>query len=113
MIKNKKLQNNIENGIKRLGHFQQPNGGLSYWMGENSANDWGTSYAGHFMIEAEKKGYVLPLTFKTNWLNYQKQAARDWRPSYRNYQFRFSTSVQIIYLGISWKSRFSINESFT
>src|SRR5690606_11022276 len=41
------------------------------------------SYAGHFMLEAEKKGFVLPLSFKSNWLNYQKQAAQDWRPSYR------------------------------
>lgn len=81
--KKQNIQSNIENGIKRLGNFQRPNGGLSYWIGENTANDWGTSYAGHFMIEAEKKGYVLPLTFKSNWLNYQKQAARDWRPSYR------------------------------
>ena len=81
--KKQAIQKNIENGIKRLGHFQRPNGGLSYWMGENTASDWSTSYAGHFMMEAEKKGFVLPLTFKNNWIAYQKQAARDWRPSYR------------------------------
>ncbi|RKE98666.1 Ig-like domain-containing alpha-2-macroglobulin family protein [Ichthyenterobacterium magnum] len=81
--KKQEIQSNIENGIKRLGNFQRPNGGMSYWIGENSANDWGTSYSGHFMIEAEKKGFVLPLTFKSNWIAYQKQAARDWRPSYR------------------------------
>ena len=38
------------------------------------------------MIEAEKKGYVLPLTFKSNWVQYQKQAAKNWRPSYRYYR---------------------------
>jgi len=82
--KKQKIQSNIENGIKRLGNFQRPNGGMSYWIGENNANDWGTSYSGHFLIEAEKKGFVLPLTFKSNWIRYQKQAAQDWRPSYRN-----------------------------
>ncbi|WP_299223116.1 Ig-like domain-containing alpha-2-macroglobulin family protein [uncultured Psychroserpens sp.] len=82
--KKQQIQSNIENGIKRLGNFQRPNGGMSYWIGEHTANDWGTSYAGHFMIEAEKKGFVLPLSFKSNWLRYQKQAARDWRPSYRS-----------------------------
>ncbi|HLT32186.1 MAG TPA: alpha-2-macroglobulin family protein, partial [Aquaticitalea sp.] len=81
--KKQEIKSNIESGIKRLGYFQQPNGGLSYWMGESTANDWSTSYAGHFMLEAEKKGFVLPLSFKSNWLNYQKQAAQDWRPSYR------------------------------
>jgi len=81
--KKKNIENNIKSAINRLSNFQQTDGGLSYWIGENTANDWGTSYAGHFMIEAEKKGYVLPLTFKSNWLRYQKQAARNWRPSYR------------------------------
>lgn len=81
--KRQEIQSNIENGIKRLGNFQRPNGGMSYWIGEQSANDWGTSYAGHFLLEAEKKGYALPLTFKSNWIRYQQQAAREWRPSYR------------------------------
>ncbi len=99
--KKKDIQSNIENGIKRLGNFQQPNGGLSYWMGENSANDWGTSYAGHFMLEAEKKGFVLPLTFKSNWLNYQKQAARDWRPSYRNYNSDLAQAYRLYTLALA------------
>ncbi|MBI9040841.1 MG2 domain-containing protein [Lutibacter sp.] len=73
------ISKNIKEAIERLGNFQTPSGGLSYWLGQNFANDWGTSYAGHFMIEASKKGYVLPLTFISNWLKYQKQAARDWR----------------------------------
>ncbi len=82
--KKQEIQKNIESGVKRLGNFQIASGGMSYWMGENTVDDWSTSYAGHFMLEAEKKGFVLPLTFKSNWLRYQKQAASDWRPSYRN-----------------------------
>ena len=82
--KKRQIQNNIENGIKRLGNFQQANGGLSYWIGENYVDDWGTTYAGHFMLEAAKKGFVLPLTFKSNFIRYQKNAARNWRPNYRN-----------------------------
>ncbi|PQJ68607.1 alpha-2-macroglobulin family protein [Polaribacter butkevichii] len=80
--KKREIQENIENGIKRLGNFQQANGGLSYWLGENYVNDWGTTYAGHFMLEAAKKGFVLPLTFKSNFIRYQKNAARNWRPNY-------------------------------
>lgn len=99
--KKQQIQSNIENGIKRLAHFQQPNGGMSYWIGENTANDWGTSYAGHFMLEAEKKGYVLPLTFKSNWLNYQKQAARDWRPSYRTYNSDLAQAYRLYTLALA------------
>ncbi|WP_431133995.1 alpha-2-macroglobulin family protein [Psychroserpens mesophilus] len=99
--KRQKIQSNIENGIKRLGNFQRPNGGLSYWMGENLANDWGTSYAGHFMIEAEKKGFVLPLTFKSNWLSYQKQAAREWRLSYRRYNSDLAQAYRLYTLALA------------
>ena len=53
-----KIQQNINEGIQRLGRFQLASGGLSYWQGNSTADDWGTSYAGQFMMEAEKKGYV-------------------------------------------------------
>ncbi len=99
--KKQQIRDNVEKGIKRLGRFQRPHGGLSYWMGENNANDWGTSYAGHFMIEAEKKGYVLPLTFKSNWLKYQKQTARNWRPSYRRYNSDLAQAYRLYTLALA------------
>jgi uncharacterized protein YfaS (alpha-2-macroglobulin family) len=73
------IQKNINAGIQRLGGFQQSNGGLSYWPGSGSPDDWGTSYAGHFLIEAEKKGYVLPIAFKQKWIAYQQTEAKKWR----------------------------------
>ncbi|MBT8245113.1 MAG: hypothetical protein HKP48_09975 [Winogradskyella sp.] len=97
----KEIEDNIKSGINRLSSFQRPDGGLSYWIGESSANDWGTSYAGHFMIEAEKKGYVLPLTFKNNWLRYQKQAARNWRPSYRYYHNDLAQAYRLYTLALA------------
>lgn len=84
--KKQHIKENIKKGIKRLSKFQLTNGGLSYWIGNESANEWGTNYAGHFMLEAQKKGYALPLTFLSNWLRYQKQAARNWRPG-RDYTY--------------------------
>ena len=81
-----KIQKNITVGIIRLGGFQLANGGLSYWQGNTIADDWGTSYAGHFMIEADKKGYVLPINFKSKWIGYQQRQAKQWRflPQYGN-----------------------------
>jgi len=95
------MQENIKEGIKALGHFQTADGGLGYWRGYQNADDWGTSYAGHFMIEAEKKGYVLPLTFKSNWLRYQKQAARSWRPSYRSYNTDLAQAYRLYTLALA------------
>ena len=33
----------------------------------------------HFLIEAEKKGYVLPINFKSKWTSYQQKEAKQWR----------------------------------
>jgi uncharacterized protein YfaS (alpha-2-macroglobulin family) len=101
--KKKAIEDNIKSGIKKLAHFQRPNGGLSYWSGQNNVNDWGTSYAGHYMLEAEQKGYVLPLTFKSNWLQYQKQAAKDWRPSYKYYRSDVAQAYRLYTLALAGK----------
>lgn len=79
--KKQKIKQNIEAAIKKLGDFQRPEGGFSYWQGQKSIDEWGTSYAGHFLIEAANKGYVLPIGFKTAWLKYQQNMARNWRKS--------------------------------
>jgi alpha-2-macroglobulin len=44
-------------------------------------SDWGTSYAGHFMLKAENEGYSLPLGMKDKWLNFQRITARNWSAS--------------------------------
>ncbi|WP_439182207.1 MG2 domain-containing protein [Carboxylicivirga taeanensis] len=76
---------NIKAAINRLAGFIRPDGGLSYWPGGYESSDWGTTYAGHFMLEAEKKGFTLPVGFKNKWIQYQKKQARQWR---RNSTYR-------------------------
>lgn len=84
---NQRLQteNNIRAGIARLRSFQHSSGGFAYWPGVwdldpqlSWRNDWGTTYAGHFLLEAEKLGYSLPGDMKAAWLRYQKSAAQRW-----------------------------------
>lgn len=98
--KQQEIQKNIEKGIERLGNFQKANGGLSYWIGENFVSDWGTSYAGHFLLEAEKKGFVLPLTFKSNFIKYQKEAARNWQPR-PNYSYDLEQAYRLYTLALA------------
>jgi len=73
----KEVKENIIQAIRKLDNFQHPNGGLSYWPG-GSVNDWCTTYVGHFMIEAQRKGYDIPIMFLNNWKKYQKEQARRW-----------------------------------
>ncbi|MBI1287328.1 MAG: hypothetical protein GC178_07080 [Flavobacteriales bacterium] len=73
------IESNIKAGINRLRGFQIYSGGLSYWPGEmDEASDWGTNYAGHFMLEAKAKGYDMPPGFIDNWVKFQQQRANSW-----------------------------------
>lgn len=76
--KKSEIEAYVKEAIRKLGSRQLPEGGIGYWPGSYYADDWGSSYAGHFMLEAKKKGYSLPLTFLSNWLRYQKKTAREW-----------------------------------
>lgn len=68
---------NVGAGIERLRQFQTMSGGFSYWPGEQAVNDWGTSYAGHFLIEARNKGYAIPPKMLDKWYDYQKTIANS------------------------------------
>jgi uncharacterized protein YfaS (alpha-2-macroglobulin family) len=76
---------NIKLTINRLNGFQLTDGGLSYWPGEGDADEWGTNYAGHFMLAAQEKGYSLPLGFLEHWKVYEKQKAVIWAPDTRSF----------------------------
>lgn len=74
-----RIQENVTAGINRVKSFQLSGGGLSYWPGAYfTASEWGTSYAGHFMLEAEALGYKLPSGFLDNWVKYQSKRANSW-----------------------------------
>ena len=72
------IQANVNAAIQRFQLFQTVNGGFSYWPGGSYDSDWGTNYAGHFIIEAEKKGYAVPSNLKSNWIKFQRAQARNW-----------------------------------
>jgi hypothetical protein len=74
----KEAGQNIKSAIQRMKSFQLSNGGLAYWPGGEFADDWSTCYAGHFMIEAEQKGYMLPVNFLSSWKEFQRQKAISW-----------------------------------
>lgn len=72
------IDKNIRAGIARLENFQQANGGLSYWPGTGEVSEWGTNYAGNFILEAKAKGYRVSQKFLSNWIQYQKKTAKNW-----------------------------------
>lgn len=73
-----RAENNVKAGIDRLKSFQVSGGGFAYWPGNNQADDWGSNYAGHFLLEAKRLGYQVPAEMLANWKSYQKSRASAW-----------------------------------
>ena len=76
--KKENVQRNINEGLKQLAQRQLSDGSFRYWSSDSYSDDWTTSYILHFFLEAEKKGYALPVGSKTNAITYQQKATRQW-----------------------------------
>ena len=70
---------NIKAAITRINRFQRSDGSFSYWPGGSDYSDYGSNYAGHFLLEAEKAGYVVPNNLLTQWRKSAASYARNWR----------------------------------
>lgn len=79
------IDRNVKAGLNRLKGFQLTSGGLGYWPGASEADEWSTNYVGHFMLEAQAKGYALPAGFLDLWKKFQRNKAVSWSPSSYNY----------------------------
>jgi alpha-2-macroglobulin len=78
-IEKSSIQRNVTAGIERLKSFQRADGGFAYWPGGDDSDSWGSTYAGHFLVEAEAKGYFVPADMIKKWKKFQKSKASEWR----------------------------------
>lgn len=93
-----KIEKNIKAGINRIKKFQTNSGGFSDWPGYNDATNWGTDYAGHFLLEAMAKGYSVPDNMMASWKKYQKQQANDWDPKEKtSYYYYYNDDLEQAY----------------
>jgi len=74
-----RVEKNVKAAIHRLRGFQTAGGGFGYWPGDEQPQAWSTNYAGHFLLEAEKKGYALPQGMLAGWTRFQVAKAQAWR----------------------------------
>jgi len=73
-----KMKYNINEGIKIICSRQLSDGGIAYWPGNHYPTEWVTTYAGHFLVEADKKGYNVPASVLSKWKQFQKKASQTW-----------------------------------
>ncbi|MAW65667.1 MAG: hypothetical protein CMD18_05665 [Flavobacteriales bacterium] len=93
----RRIIENITNGISRISKFQTDRGGFSYWPGGNEPSEWGSNYAGHFLLEAKDAGYKVPNNLMENWVTYQKRVAKRWRYSGK-YFWEYNTQAYRLYV---------------
>lgn len=79
------IDKNVKSGISRIQHFQRADGGFGYWPGATESDDWGTNYAGHFLLTAQYNGYFVSETLLQQWKNFQRSRAGNWAPSTTNF----------------------------
>ena len=71
--------NNVKAAISKINRYQRTDGSFSYWPGGNYYSDYGSNYAGHFLLEAKKAGYVVPTNLLNQWQKSTAKYARNWR----------------------------------
>jgi uncharacterized protein YfaS (alpha-2-macroglobulin family) len=100
----REIETNVKAGIRRLKNFQRMDGSMCYWPGDYSDySDWGTNYAGHFLIEAKNVGYTLPEGMLQKWMDFQKKKVNMWS---QNSETEFAQSYRLYLLALAQAPEF-------
>ena len=92
---------NVKEAIRELVSRQMANGGITLWPGNYQPDNWVTSYAGHFMLEAERMGYNIPAGFRQKWISYQRKAAQEWHFDTRYDYFATEQAYRLFSLALA------------
>ncbi len=65
------IDERVNEAIRRLRRYRLPDASFSLWPGQRQPSAWGSTYAGHFLIEARGLGYHVPEELFQGWLRYQ------------------------------------------
>ncbi|NUQ22623.1 MAG: hypothetical protein HUU34_01625 [Saprospiraceae bacterium] len=91
-----RVPKHIKATIDRLKQFQTSQGGFAYWPGQTGPDQWTTTYAGHFLLEAKALGYTVPPAMLERWIDFQKKSSRLWDPQLREYGYYPEDSYELI-----------------
>ncbi|WP_462249303.1 alpha-2-macroglobulin [Ekhidna sp.] len=69
----------VNEAIKRIYLMQLYNGGFTYWPGRGTESFWGSVYATHFLVEAQRAGYNVDNRVLSEALEYLASKANEKR----------------------------------
>jgi alpha-2-macroglobulin len=76
------IDRNIRAAITKISRMVLADGSMTYWPGQLETNGWATSYAGHFLVLAANKGYLLPSGLLEKWMEYQYHTAGSYQSAF-------------------------------
>lgn len=76
--KKAQIETNVRIAIQKIQNFQQSDGGFSYWPSYGASDEWGTNYAGNFLLEASNRGYNVPSSMLQQWKSFERSKALAW-----------------------------------
>jgi len=93
------MNNHIKEAINIIVARQLSDGGIAYWPGDRYPNEWVTTYAGHFLVEAQRSGRDVPASVISKWKQFQKKSAQTWdrKDLYNSYYSYSMTDLQQAY----------------
>ncbi len=59
LLAGKKIEDLVMYGVNRVFSMQVPSGGFAFWPGDTKPFLWGTAYATHMLLDAQKQGYPV------------------------------------------------------
>ncbi len=103
-FRRKEIEANVKACLNKIKSYQLSGGGFAYWPSvSDKISEWGTNYAGHFMLEAEAQGYELPVGLLDPWVNYQTSQANNWQHKSNNYSSDLTQAYRIYTLALAKK----------
>lgn len=94
-----RIEENVKAGINRLMSMQTSDGGFGYWPGALTSSEWGSNYAGHFLTEAQNKGYDVSRSAMKDWLRFQKRLSDDYTALHKGqyHYYRYTNGLNQAY----------------
>lgn len=84
---------NVQLALDKIKLMQLYNGGLTYWPGHGTESWWGSVYAAHFALEAQKAGYDVDQSFLDHLFKYLKMKLR--KKEFITYYFNSTSKREI------------------
>ena len=86
----------VKEGIRKIESMQLYDGSMAYWQGGNYSNWWGSVYAAHFLIEAQKANFAVSDNVLKKLLSYIEKKNRGGETyDYYTYSYNKRTIIKI------------------